>query len=66
MLGDKKYKVTKAELVYRIDASSVKKSFPINLVWVINTEETGDNPSAIPNIETIVDAVSGKEIINGR
>lgn len=66
MLGDNKYKVTKAELVYRIDASSVKKSFPINLVWVINTEETGDNPSAIPNIETIVDAVSGKEIINGR
>lgn len=66
MLGDNKYKVTKAELVYRIDAFVVKSPYPINLVWVINTEETASNDSKIINIETIVDAVSGKEIINDK
>lgn len=66
MLGDNKYKVTKAELVYKVDTSVTSEKYPANLIWVFKTEEMNDKSEAINVVETLVDAVTGKELINGK
>lgn len=65
ILGGSTYKVTKATLVYRIDTTKTTDSFPVSLAWALNIEESGNNLYE-SNTEMLVDAVTGKEILDGK
>lgn len=66
LLGSNTYKITKASLVYRIDTTKSTDSYPVTLAWGLNVEESHSDNSQISNKEIIVDAVTGREILDGK
>lgn len=66
IIGDTSYKVTDANLVYILDTAVTNGKYPINPAWVVHVQNPKSNEDNPPSVEIIIDAVTGKEIVNGK
>lgn len=62
ILGKSSYKVTKAQLYYMVDTSVGNGTYEVNPVWIFNVQEMDKNKKVIGNLQTVVNAVTAKEI----
>ncbi|WP_142413833.1 hypothetical protein [Hathewaya massiliensis] len=62
VLGKSSYKVTKAQLYYMVDTSVGNGTYEVNPVWIFNVQEMDKNKKIIGNLQTVVNAVTAKEI----
>lgn len=63
ILGASSYNVKSAKLHYMIDVLSGKGVYNVKPVWILDIEESTPNDGAIGNIQMIIDAVTGEEIV---